>query len=128
MKYFQILLLLMLVSSCKKDCSGDVSANADFIEVKKTSTGICVKNKFILPIHVKSIGISINGSTNFDVKILSGLSHTFKFSDMDYIKKGNSSDNIKTGLIKYRRESCDYGERQTILIGYHEDYYWFNFQ
>lgn len=128
MKHLLIFFLLTTTAiSCKKDCSGDISANADYIEVKKTSTGICVKNKFILPIHVKSIGLSMNGSTTFDVKILSGLSHTFKFSDMDYIKKGNSSDNIKSGLVKYRRESCDYGERQTILIGYHEDYFWYSF-
>lgn len=134
MKKFMILILLGVnFYTCKKDCSGDNPYKEDsYMTITKTSSGIKIHNKYIYPIHVTSLvtlmgpGIVVSEITDNDCKILSGLSHTFKYSDMRFFNN-NTSSSINSAQGKFYREYCDYGNRSTNLYNYHADIFTIEF-
>lgn len=119
MKKITVLLLLVIsISSCKKDCSGDNPLDwGRYLEIKKTSEGIWIKNKYIYPVVISQISCIVtnggnNGIPHCNVKILSGFSHTFKFSEF------KSSVPISTSYVngtygEFSRDLCDYKNRNT---------------
>lgn len=124
-------LLLIAFSSCKKDCSGDNWNNwSKNISISKNSDGIVIHNKYIYPIHIIEITCGLkNGKAyikNDDIKILSGLSHTFKYTYFN-VPNGTSQNDIELASGKYTRDLCDYKNRSTTYLNFSGEYFGIRF-
>lgn len=120
-KILTLFVILFSLSACQKNCSDDLwLEGSKYLEITKTSKGICVKNKYIYPVKITSLG-SLNVATaKPNVKILSGLSKTFKWEDFDFYRN-NTPDSVKNCAVFYERDLCDYKDRRTLIVGYHAD-------
>lgn len=119
--------LVFVLASCKKDCSGDNWSDwGKNMDIKKIDKGICIRNKYIYPIQIVEISIvPKTGKVIFlqgQTKILSGISHTFKYSD--FILPDNFSASEIIGVSgRYTRDLCDYKERRTVISGFSGEYF-----
>ena len=107
MKYLQILLLFILISSCRKDCTGENFGGSKYLDISKTSKGISIKNKYIYPVHITYIYNYNAASHRIDKKILSGLSYTFSWDEFIFLQ-GQTKESVTSVAVYYTRELCDY--------------------
>lgn len=120
-KIVSIFVILLSLSACKKSCYDDkLSEGSKFLEITKTSKGICIKNKYIYPVKITRVESVLIASSSPDFKVLSGISKTFRWEDFTFYQ-GHTPADVKIVSVFFERDLCDYKDRKTPLNGYHAD-------
>lgn len=126
-----LFLFCLSTIGCRKDCSNSSLTNwSQNISIKKNSTSIVIHNKYIYPIHIIEITCGLKSGKAYtisnDVKILSGLSHTYKYSDFN-LPNGTNENDLELLTGKYTRDMCDYKDRSTPYSNFSGEYFGIRF-